>query len=70
MEQKKLRRSADKYVAGVCAGLAEYFGVDATLMRVIFALATIFFPGSGILAYIILWLVVPEGESATGTPTS
>lgn len=61
MEQKKLTRSANKMVAGVCAGLAEYFDVDATLVRVIYVALTIFsaaFPG--ILLYLILMLLMPE----------
>jgi phage shock protein C len=59
-EVKKLYRSrTDRTVGGVCGGLAEYFAVDSTLIRllfVIFALAG----GPGLLAYIILLLVVPE----------
>jgi len=61
MEQKKLTRSANKMVAGVCAGLAEYFDVDPTLVRVIYVILTIFsaaFPG--ILLYFILMLLMPE----------
>ncbi len=63
MEQKKLRRSNNKMVAGVCAGLAEYFEVDPTMVRVIYAVLTIFsaaFPG--ILLYIILMLIMPNQE--------
>ncbi len=61
MEQKKLRRSNNKMVAGVCAGLAEYFDVDPTMVRVIYAVLTFFsaaFPG--ILLYIILMLLMPN----------
>jgi phage shock protein C len=60
-----LRRSrSDRMIAGVCAGLARHFGLDVTLMRVLYVLASIVsvaFPG--ILVYIILWIVIPE-ESA------
>ena len=60
MEGKKLYRSqSDRMIAGVCAGLAEYFAIDPTLMRLGFALLTVF-GGSGLLAYIIMWFVVPE----------
>ncbi len=45
-------------IAGVCGGLAEYFDVDPTLIRVLFVVGI--FLGGGILAYIILWIVVPE----------
>ncbi len=59
-----LRRSViDRNVAGVCGGLGEYAGIDPTVVRVVYVLASIFsaaFPG--ILIYIILWLLIPERE--------
>lgn len=61
MEQKKLRRSNNKMLAGVCAGLAEYFDVDPTMVRVVYAVLTFFsaaFPG--LLLYIILLLLMPN----------
>ena len=58
---KKLYRSVtDKMLAGVCGGLAEYFSIDPVIVRLIFVLAVIFGAGSGILAYIILWVIVPQ----------
>jgi len=58
---KKLNRSVtDKMVAGVCGGLAEYFAIDPVIVRLIFVLAVVFGAGSGILAYIILWIIVPQ----------
>jgi phage shock protein C len=68
MQNKRLYRSTDRIVFGVCAGLAEYFEIDPTLIRVIFALATIFFAGSGLVAYLVLWLMIPESDAATGSP--
>ena len=62
---KKLRRSRDnQMIAGVCAGLADYFSIDITLARVGYVLLSIFSAGfPGILVYIILWAVMPiEGE--------
>lgn len=57
---KRLTRSiTDKKVAGVCGGLAEYFNVDSTLVRLIFVLATLM-GGPGLLLYIVLWVVMPE----------
>ena len=57
---KKLYRSVtDKMVGGVCGGLAEYFAVDPVIVRLIFVLAVVF-GGSGIIAYIILWIVIPQ----------
>ena len=63
MEPKKLTRSANKMVAGVCGGFAEYFGLDATLVRVIYVALTIFsaaFPG--IILYLIMMLLMPQPE--------
>ena len=57
---KKLYRSSkDKKVAGVCAGLAEYFNIDPTIVRVVFVLLLL--PGGlpGILPYVLLWVIVP-----------
>ena len=57
-----LRRSrSDRMIAGVCAGLAHHFGLDVTLMRVLYVVVSILsaaFPG--ILVYIVLWIVIPE----------
>ena len=58
MEKKLQRNTMDKKIAGVCSGLAEYFDIDVTLVRAAFVIA--FLAGfSGILAYIILWVIVP-----------
>ncbi|MCB2195127.1 MAG: PspC domain-containing protein [Bacteroidetes bacterium] len=61
MYERKLTRSHDQVIAGVCAGIAEYFGWDIALVRIIYLLVSIFsaaFPG--IIVYIILWIVMPE----------
>lgn len=55
----KLYRSPDGVIAGVCAGLAEYFGLDVSLVRIA-TLILILFGGLSIWAYIILWLIVPK----------
>jgi len=58
--QKKLYRSRnDVVIGGVCGGIAEYFGVDAILVRLL-AVFAVLFGGGGILAYIIMWIIVPE----------
>ncbi len=57
---KKLRRSQDRVIGGVCGGLAEYFGFDLTVVRVAYALLTFFTGFSGIPVYLILWLVMPS----------
>ena len=59
MKKKLYRSTKDKMLGGVAGGIAEYFDIDSTLIRVLFILV-VFFGGSGIIAYIILWIVVPE----------
>lgn len=64
--QRTLRRSVnEKVIAGVCGGLAKYLRLDPVIVRLIFVLL-IMFGGGGLIAYIILWIVVPE-EPYTGT---
>jgi phage shock protein C len=63
MENKRLYRSTtDRQVAGVCGGIAEYFGIDPTIVRILFVLATLA-GGPGLIAYIILALVIPDQSS-------
>ena len=60
MQDKRLYRSLkDRMVAGVCGGLADYLGVDPTLIRLAFVFFTLW-AGGGLLAYIIAWIVIPE----------
>lgn len=62
MNTKRIYRSTtDRQVAGVAAGLADYFGIDVSLVRLGFLLLTVL-GGPGVLIYIVLWLVMPEGE--------
>ena len=60
MDNRKLTRSNDRMIAGVCAGLAEYFGLDTTVVRVAYALLTVFTAFSGVIVYLILMIVMPE----------
>jgi phage shock protein C len=68
---RPLRRSrTNRQIAGVVGGLAEYFGVDATLLRVVYVVGSILsaaFPG--VLVYILLWVIVPEAEDRAGPDT-
>jgi phage shock protein C len=57
--KRLLRLRRGRLVAGVCAGLAAYFGVDANLVRLAFGIFTVFY-GLGILVYLIAWAVLPE----------
>jgi phage shock protein PspC (stress-responsive transcriptional regulator) len=59
MNKKLYRSSKDKMLGGVAAGLAEYFSIDPTLVRILFVV-TLFLGGTGILAYIVMWIIVPE----------
>ena len=54
-----LRAKQGRMVAGVCAGLAGYFGVDVNLVRLAFGVLTVFY-GLGILLYVIAWAILPE----------
>jgi len=57
---RRLYRSRyDKKLGGVCAGLANFFQIDPTLVRLLWVLLVVFY-GAGILAYIIAWIIVPE----------
>jgi len=67
------RSTTDRKIAGVCGGLAEYFNVDATLVRVIWAILTII-PGCivlGIVAYLVAWFIMPDSPAthAAATPS-
>lgn len=58
--RKRLERKIEnRWLAGVCAGLADYTGIDATLIRVVFAVLT-FFGGLGPIAYVFGWALIPE----------
>ena len=58
---KRLYRSSDRIVAGVCGGIAEYFDVDPTLIRVVYLILSLFSAGfPGLLLYIILMILMPN----------
>jgi len=59
-QPRKLYRSkTDRKLAGVCGGLAQYFNVDATLIRVLFIVLAVL-GGSGLVLYVALWIIVPN----------
>jgi phage shock protein C len=63
-ETRKLYRSrSNRQVAGVCGGLAQYFNLDATLIRILFVVLAVL-GGSGLLLYVLLWIIVPNEQSA------
>lgn len=58
---KKLTRSPDdKWIAGVCGGIAEYSGIDANVIRLIVAVGTVLGAGSLIIAYLVAWILMPK----------
>jgi phage shock protein C len=62
--QKRLYRStSNRQIAGVCGGLADYFNVDVSLIRLLFIIMTVL-SGPGFLLYIVLWLVIPEDDGS------
>jgi phage shock protein C len=65
-DSKRLERKlSGRWLAGVCAGLADYFAVDATLIRVIFLVCSLF-AALGPVVYVVAWVLIPEeGESAS-----
>ena len=59
MEKKLYRSSTNRKIAGVCGGIAEYFDIDPTLVRLLWVIAS-WIGGSGLLAYIIACVIMPE----------
>lgn len=58
---KPLRRTPqDQWVAGVCGGVARHFGISANLLRLLLVIATIITGGTGILVYLVGWLLIPK----------
>ena len=63
--KKRLYRDSDNgIIGGVCSGIAYYFGIDPVWIRLFFGLSFIFF-GSGVIFYILLWIIIPEARSAS-----
>lgn len=65
MAKRLVRSTNDRKIAGVAAGVADYFGLDVHTVRILWVLAVLF-GGFGVLAYIVLWIALPEGP----TPSS
>ena len=58
--KRLVRRRDDRMVAGVCSGVADYFGVDVTLVRLVTVLGAVFGLGSLVVAYVVAWILLPE----------
>lgn len=61
------RSETNRMVAGVCGGLGEHFGIDPTIVRIVFVLLSVF-GGSGVVLYLVLWLIVPRASRAGAMP--
>ncbi|EGD52447.1 phage shock protein C, PspC [Thermoanaerobacter ethanolicus JW 200] len=59
MSKKLYRSRTQRMIGGVCGGIAEYFNVDPTIIRLIWAFLIIFW-GTGLLVYLIAWIIIPE----------
>jgi phage shock protein PspC (stress-responsive transcriptional regulator) len=60
-QPKRLVRSRDdRWISGVCGGVAKYLGVDSNLVRLVVVLGTVFGFGSLLIAYIVAWILMPE----------
>ena len=71
MKKRLYRDTNDKKLCGVCSGIAAYFNIDPTLIRLAYALMTIFTTGfPGVIIYIILAFVMPEGNATDGSDNS
>jgi phage shock protein C len=67
-KMKVLRRSInDKKLFGICGGAGEYFDVDPTIIRIAYAIFTVVSGGAGILIYLLMYLIIPEGQPQTRT---
>jgi len=62
MKKRLVRSKTDRQISGVCSGLAQYFDLDPTVVRLIFVIATVL-GGPGLLIYIVLAIVMPEEGS-------
>lgn len=61
-----MRRRDGRMLAGVCAGVADYFSLDVTLVRVIWAVVSVITGGAGVLAYLVAWIIIPdEGQKSS-----
>jgi phage shock protein C len=68
MHTKLFRSQHDRMIGGVCGGLAEYFAIDSTIVRLVFAVSILFF-GVSPLLYIILWILMPPAHATAPYPT-
>lgn len=63
MGRKLYLSDKDRKIAGVCGGLADYFGIDSTIVRILWALAVMVSYGTGFILYLVFWLIVPREKN-------
>jgi phage shock protein PspC (stress-responsive transcriptional regulator) len=68
MARRLARSKSDRKIAGICGGVAEFFGIDSTIVRVLWVIAGIIPGGWGVLPYVILWIVLPEEDEVKASP--
>jgi phage shock protein C len=70
--RRLMRSTTDRKIAGICGGLAEYFGADATLIRLVWIIVSIFCGAviGGVIAYIIAWLIIPRSPAGASLSTA
>src|SRR3954466_3177244 len=70
-QERPLRRCvAEKKIAGVCAGVARYLGVDVTLVRILWVILAFYPPGLGLILYLVCWIVMPRDYYYLPAPTN
>ncbi|MGI5992174.1 MAG: PspC domain-containing protein [Methanosarcina sp.] len=57
---KLYRSKKNRIIAGVCGGIGEHFNIDPTLVRLLWLLISVMSAGSGVVAYVIAWIIIPE----------
>jgi phage shock protein C len=63
-----VRRTDGRMLAGVCAGIADYLGLDVTLVRVLWAVVALLTGGAGLLAYLAAWIIIPDEGRKSSIP--
>lgn len=66
-ERRLLRRTDNRMIAGVAAGLADFLGIDPTIVRLVFVVLALL-GGGGLLLYLVMWIIVPKPEQITAAP--
>ena len=77
MAKQLTRTPDDKWIAGVCGGVADHFGIDATIVRVVLVVCTLLGAGSLVIGYLVAWALMPKRArqqpvwaTATGSPAT